>query len=354
MLREPSPSLDDGVSRPGGRALLAGLHFNSLTEAQVVERIVTASRDGRGGWVATPNVDICRQTHYDAALLGLVSSASLIVPDGMPLIWAARLVREPLPERVTGSSLIFSLTQAAARQQRSIYLLGGAPGVPERAGEELRGRYPGLVVAGTDAPPTGFDANPQAVAAVRARLAAASPDIVYVGLGFPKQERLIARLAPSFPATWFISCGAAIPFAANALPRAPQWMQSAGLEWTFRLISEPRRLYRRYLLQDLPFAVKLLVGSAMVRVRQSGGVAHMDQSNHEYHPPRTESRTAEMGSGLLADGSAEPYELLVTPPHLPAGCPPVSPSPIAPGLSVTGSTRRSAMQVWRIRSKGSR
>jgi N-acetylglucosaminyldiphosphoundecaprenol N-acetyl-beta-D-mannosaminyltransferase len=354
MLREPSPSLDDGVSRPGGRALLAGLQFHSLTEAQVVERIVTASRAGRGGWVATPNVDICRQARYDKALLRLVSSASLIVPDGMPLIWAARLVREPLPERVTGSSLIFSLTQAAACQQRSIYLLGGAPGVPERAGEELRGRYPGLVIAGTDAPPTGFDTDPQAVAAVHARLAAASPDIVYVGLGFPKQERLIARLAPSFPGTWFISCGAAIPFAANALPRAPQWMQSAGLEWTFRLISEPRRLYRRYLLQDLPFAVKLLAGSAMVRLRKSGGVAHMDQSNHEYRPLRAESRAAEMGSGPLADGSAGPSELLVTPPDLPAGSLPVSPAPIASGLSVTDSTQRLAMQVWRIRSRNSR
>ncbi len=353
MLREPPPSLDDGVSRPGGRALLAGLHFHTLTEAQVVERIVTASRGGRGGWVATPNIDICRQAQYDEALLRLVASASLIVPDGMPLIWAARLVREPLPERVTGSSIIFSLTQAAARQQRSIYLLGGAPGVPERAGEELRGRYPGLVVAGTDAPPTGFDADPQAVAAVHARLAAAAPDIVYVGLGFPKQERLIARLAPSFPATWFISCGAAIPFAANALPRAPQWMQSAGLEWTFRLISEPRRLYRRYLLQDLPFAVKLLAGSATVRLRQSGRVAHMDQSNHEYHPLRTETQVAEMGGGLLADASAGHYELLVTPPHPPAGSLPVSPSPIASGHSATDSTRRSARQVWRIRSKGS-
>jgi N-acetylglucosaminyldiphosphoundecaprenol N-acetyl-beta-D-mannosaminyltransferase len=353
MLREPPRSLHAALSRPGSRTLLAGLGFNSLTEAQVVEHILAASRAGRGGWVATPNIDICRQTQHDEALRRLVASASLIVPDGMPLIWAARLVGEPLPERVTGASLIFSLTEGAARQRQSIYLLGGAPGVPERAGQELQRRYLGLAVAGADAPPIGFDADPQAVAAVQARIAAAAPDIVYVGLGFPKQERLIARLAPSFPATWFVSCGAAIPFAANALPRAPQWMQSAGLEWAFRLISEPRRLYQRYLLHDLPFAIKLLAASAAVKPRQAGGGAHMDQISHESHPLRAESQPAEMGSSLLADTPAEHFELPITPGHLPAGSLPVPPSAVAPRPSATGSTQRPAMPVWRIRSKGS-
>ncbi len=300
MLREFLRSSDGAPAGPDGRSLLAGLGFHRLTEAQVVEHIVTASLAGRGGWVATPNIDICRQVQQDGSLHRLVASASLIVPDGMPLIWAASLVREPLPERVTGASLIFSLTEAAARQHRTIYLLGGAPGVPEQAAEKLRHRYPGLRVAGTDAPPLGFDADPQAVSAVRADLAVTAPDIVYVGLGFPKQERLIAHLAPFFPATWFISCGAAIPFAANVLPRAPQWMQSTGLEWAFRLLSEPRRLYRRYLLHDLPFAARLLAASAMLRYRQTGGDAGVHPSNQEYHPPRTEFRPAEM------DGSSFP------------------------------------------------
>jgi N-acetylglucosaminyldiphosphoundecaprenol N-acetyl-beta-D-mannosaminyltransferase len=304
MLREFPRSPDGGTDGPDGGPLLAGLGFHRLTEAQVVEHIMTASLAGRGGWVATPNIDICRQVQQDESLHRLVASASLIVPDGMPLIWAARLVREPLPERVTGASLIFSLTEAAARQQRTIYLLGGAPGVPEQAAEELRRRYPGLIVAGTDAPPLGFDADLQAVSAVRANLAATVPDIVYVGLGFPKQERLIARLAPFFPASWFISCGAAIPFAANALPRAPQWMQSTGLEWSFRLLNEPRRLYRRYLLHDLPFAVKLLATSAVVRLRQMGGGARVGQTDQEYHPPRTEFQPTEVDSSFVPDSSA--------------------------------------------------
>jgi len=148
----------------------------------------------------------------------------------MPLLWAARLRGEPLVERVAGASLIFSLTEAAARHGRSIYLLGGKPGVPDRAGERLRRRYPGLVVAGTDSPPYGFETTSAGVETVRRRLVAAAPDIVYVGLGFPKQERLIAQLAPSFPATWFVACGAAIPIAAGVSRRAPRWMQRSGLE----------------------------------------------------------------------------------------------------------------------------
>lgn len=251
---------------------LTGLVFDQLTERQVVEHIITASRLGKGGWVATPNIDICRQTWRDPGLRHLVNSASLVVPDGTPLLWAARLRGAPLPERVAGGSLIFSLSEAAARHGRSVYFLGGAPGVPQRAGEELRRRYPGLLVAGADAPPVGFDADPQAVAQVRERLAAAAPDIVYVGMGFPRQERLIAAFVPVFPATWFLGCGAAVPYAAGTLPRPPQWMRSSGLAWLFRLAHEPRRLFRRYLVHDLPFAVRLLAASAA-----QDGRAHEDR-----------------------------------------------------------------------------
>jgi N-acetylglucosaminyldiphosphoundecaprenol N-acetyl-beta-D-mannosaminyltransferase len=234
---------------------------------QAVEYIMAASGRHEGGWVATPNIDICRQSRRDPALRSLVETATLIVPDGMPLVWAARLRGCPLPERVAGGSLIFSLTEAAARHGRSIYLLGGATEVPYRAAVQLRRRYPGLVVAGADAPPPGFHADPDVVETVRGRLAAAAPDIVYVGLGFPKQEQLIANLAPSFPATWFVGCGAAIPYAAGTLPRPPQWMRGTGLAWLFRLSHEPRRLFRRYLVDDLPFALALLAAAAAERLK---------------------------------------------------------------------------------------
>jgi N-acetylglucosaminyldiphosphoundecaprenol N-acetyl-beta-D-mannosaminyltransferase len=257
---------------PDSRAHLPDIDFDQVTEQQAVQHIMFAIRRHQGGWVATPNTDICRHAHRDPALRRLLKKAPLIVPDGMPLVWAARLRGYRVPERVAGGSLIFSLTEAAARAGLSVYLLGGATEVPYRAAAALCRRYPGLVVAGVDAPPPGFDAHPQAVELVRGRLAAAAPDIVYVGLGFPKQERLIAALTPSFPATWFVGCGAAIPYAAGTLPRAPRWMRNIGLAWLFRLLHEPRRLFRRYLVNDLPFAVGLLARSAAQRlaVRAAG------------------------------------------------------------------------------------
>jgi N-acetylglucosaminyldiphosphoundecaprenol N-acetyl-beta-D-mannosaminyltransferase len=248
------------------RSCLAGLDIDQLTEAQVTEHIARAVQRGRGGWVVTLNIDICRLAARDRGLRELVRAASLVVPDGMPLLWAAKLRGEPLPERVTGASLLFSVTSVAAREGRSIYLLGGRPGVPERAAVALSRRYPGLEIVGTDAPPPGFDTRDDEWRLLARRLGAARPDIVYVGMGFPKQERLIARIGPSFPATWFIGCGAALPFAAGVLPRAPLWMQRAGLEWAFRLAIEPRRLFRRYLVRDLPFAAMLLVRSGHERL----------------------------------------------------------------------------------------
>ena len=245
---------------------VAGLDFDALSEDEVVARITADLADGRGGWVITPNIDICRRVRKDPIARALVRRASLVVADGMPLVWAARLTGDPLPERVAGASLIFTLSAAAAAQGRSVYLLGGALGVPELAAAELARRCPGLRIAGTDAPPFGFDRRPAELAAVRDRIEQARPDIVFAGLGFPRQEQVITALAPALPGAWFIGCGAAIPFAAGTLPRAPRWMQQAGLEWSWRLLTEPRRLFRRYLMDDLPFALRLIATAAAARV----------------------------------------------------------------------------------------
>ena len=135
----------------------------------------------------------------------------------------------------------------------------------DRAAAELRRAEPELVVAGTHCPPHGFEHDPERLAAVDAAVREAAPDIVFVALGFPKQERLILRLRAQHPGAWFVSVGASFAFVAGELARAPRWMQRGGLEWVHRLAHEPRRLARRYLVDGIPFLVRVLHASLRLR-----------------------------------------------------------------------------------------
>jgi N-acetylglucosaminyldiphosphoundecaprenol N-acetyl-beta-D-mannosaminyltransferase len=253
------------------RVSVAGLDFDALTHAQLIGRVVDSIGRGAGGVIITPNIDICRQARRDQASRALVASASVVVPDGTPLLWAARLAGRPLTERITGADLIFSLSAAAAARSWRVYLLGGQPGIGGRPGTaelaaaRLGDRYPGMRAAGAWSPPAGFDAERADIRLLRAALIEADPKIVFVGLGFPKQEHLIARLRADLPGAWFLGCGAAIPLAAGQLRRAPQRVQRLGLEWAYRLMLEPRRLARRYLVDDLPFALRLMTMAAWQR-----------------------------------------------------------------------------------------
>lgn len=248
---------------------VGGVGVDVLTEEQVVRRVAAELEAGRGGHIVTPNVDICRIAAADASLMELVCAAELVVADGMPLVWAARVLGTPLPERVTGADLLWGLSELAARRGWPVYLLGGPPGAPQQAADRLTGRYPALRVCGAHAPPYGFDTTRAGRDLVRRKLIAARPRLVFVGLGFPRQDRLIAGLRDGLPGAWFLGCGAAIAFAAGRVPRAPEWMRRAGLEWAFRLGSEPGRLARRYLVDDLPFAARLL--GRCLATRLTGG-----------------------------------------------------------------------------------
>ncbi|MFC4058456.1 WecB/TagA/CpsF family glycosyltransferase [Planomonospora corallina] len=248
------------------RVRVAGVALDRMTESEVVDHVVAALKRGEGGHIVTPNVDISRAVARDDTLRRLVESADLVVADGMPLVWAARLLGTPVPGRITGADLIWSLSEAAAFYRYPIYLLGGPPGAAEQAAVRLVDRYPGLTVAGVDAPPYGFEDSADEYGRVREAVMAAGPRLVFVGLGFPKQDRLIAELREDMPGTWFVGCGSAISFAAGAVRRAPEWMQRSGLEWLFRLLCEPGRLARRYLADDLPFALRMLSLSLLKRL----------------------------------------------------------------------------------------
>jgi len=244
---------------------VGALAFDPVTEQQVVDHVLTALTRGDGGWISTPNIDIMRRSAEDAGVRRLIGAADVVVADGAPVVWAAKLGGRPLPERVAGSALVWSLSAAAAVAGRGIFLLGGEPGVADRAAARLCGHAPGLRVTGTFAPDWGFESDPAQVDAIGELLKSADPDVVFVGLGCPKQERLIEALAPDLPRIWWVGCGAALDFAAGERRRAPAWMQASGLEWVHRMVAEPRRLVRRYLVDDAPYALRLLIGSALSR-----------------------------------------------------------------------------------------
>jgi len=225
---------------------------------------------GRGGTVFTMNLEHLRRLRLDRTYAQRYRQATIVTADGMPLIWASRLQGTPLPERVTGSSLIWSLTAAAAKNGRSVFFLGGMPGAAQKASKLLSERYPGLTVAGVTSEPANFQDHPDEVIAIAAQLKEAKPDIVYVALGCPKEEQLISRLREELPECWWLGVGISFSFVSGEIPRAPVWMQRGGLEWLHRLAHEPRRLARRYLVDGLPFAA--LMFSHVILRRMSLGV----------------------------------------------------------------------------------
>jgi N-acetylglucosaminyldiphosphoundecaprenol N-acetyl-beta-D-mannosaminyltransferase len=266
-----SPSVVTSLKRawPGeGRVQVGDLWFDPLTESEVIAVVCEAWAAGHGGSIFTVNIDIALSATRDATLAELLAKASLVVADGMPLVWASRTRGDALPERVAGSSLMWSLSAAAAAEGRSVFLLGGAEGVPEIAAKALVTRSENLRIVGAESPPFGFDETDEGVRKAVATVAAAAPDLVFVGLGFPRQERLIEHLRQALPDAWFLGCGGGIPMAAGVLRRASPVLQRLGLEWVHRLALEPRRLARRYLRDDLPFAGALLARSAVHRFTQ--------------------------------------------------------------------------------------
>jgi len=259
----PRRAAEGSAIRPESpeRVVLDGLAVAPWTETRTVEHVVTSLAEGRGGWMVTVNLDILRQVVQVEGIRELVESSDLRVADGMPLLWAARLQGTPLPERVCGSNLIHSLPAAASRNGRSIYLLGGDPGTADSAAEALRRRHPDLRVAGTHCPAFGFEKDPGQLAEMARAIEQASPDIVFVALGFPKQERLVEQLRAAAPDAWWVGVGISFSFASGRVKRAPRWVQAIGLEWLHRTLQEPRRLFVRYFVHDIPFALGLLARS---------------------------------------------------------------------------------------------
>jgi N-acetylglucosaminyldiphosphoundecaprenol N-acetyl-beta-D-mannosaminyltransferase len=249
-----------------GTTSIMGLPFDRLDHPALVRLFLDGLRERNGGWIVTPNLDILRQFTRCPESRRLILAASHRVADGQPIVWASRLVRRPVPGRVPGSDLVLSLPEAAARAGSSVFLLGGNPGVAAAAAARLEARFPGLKRVESYCPPYGFEDDPRELAKIKKAVMSAGPALVLIGLSFPKGERLIRLLRPEMSETWFVGVGISLSFLAGEQRRAPAALQGLGLEWLHRLWQEPRRLFTRYIVQGLPFGLRLFSWALMYRL----------------------------------------------------------------------------------------
>jgi N-acetylglucosaminyldiphosphoundecaprenol N-acetyl-beta-D-mannosaminyltransferase len=222
-----------------------GVPFWPLTLDETVDAVADLVEKNEPAFFVTANTHYAMLTWDNSDLQEINSRAAFIAPDGLPLVWAARRRPTPLPERVAGSDLIFELGKLAERKAYRLFLAGGKPGVAEAAAARLVARYPGLQVVGTAAP-SFVESSDDDYARLKAQIRAARPHILIVAASMPRGERWLAAYISDLGVPVGVNLGAAIDFAAGRISRAPRWMQALGLEWAFRLMLEPRRLFSRY------------------------------------------------------------------------------------------------------------
>ena len=241
-----------------------GVGISVLSLRQATDLIVGGHDALRRGYICVTGVHGVTVAQDDPDFRRILNRSWLNTPDGMPLVWTGRARGHDAVTRVYGPDLMLAVCDAGRAQGLKHYFYGGGPGVADTLRDRLVARFPGLEVVGTFAPP--FRALDETEAAgLREAVARSRPDVVWVGLSTPKQERFMAEFAPQLDAGVLIGVGAALDFHAGLKRQAPRWMQRSGLEWLFRLGSEPRRLGPRYLRNNPLFAARLLLQATGLR-----------------------------------------------------------------------------------------
>lgn len=225
--------------------------IDNLTMAETLNEIDKLIQKKNCSYVVTPNVDHIVRLEKDEELQKVYKNASLILTDGKPLIWISKWYKTPIKEKISGSDLFPRVCQLAANKNYTMYLLGAAEGVADTAARNLMEKYPGLNIVGTYSPPFGFEKNKQEMNKIKTQIQDVHPDILIVGLGCPKQEKFMYYHCKELGVPISFGLGASIDFEAGNIKRAPKWMSNHGLEWLYRFSKEPKRLFKRYFVDDL-------------------------------------------------------------------------------------------------------
>jgi N-acetylglucosaminyldiphosphoundecaprenol N-acetyl-beta-D-mannosaminyltransferase len=227
------------------QARVWGLPLSPMTRGEAAEAVMKLIEAGRPSYFITANTHYAMLTAERPELRPINDRAAFLLADGAPLVWASRRGPTPLPERVAGSDLVYDLCEHAARLGHGVYLLGGGEGVADEAARRLLALYPGLRIVGTACPPPGSlsgEGCRRVIDAVRA----AGPDLLMVALGQPKGELWLAEHLDELGVPACVQVGATLDFVAGRVRRAPRLLQKVGLEWAFRIYTDPARLAPRY------------------------------------------------------------------------------------------------------------
>jgi len=280
------------------RANVLGVGVSTINMEMALNSIFDWISKREPHYVCVSNVFTIMESQRDQVLKRIHNAAGLVTPDGMPLVWLSRLMGFRHVERVYGPDLLLAVCERSTNQGYRHFFYGGAPGVAEKLAVRLQSRFRGLQVAGTYCPPFR-PLTPEEDHGVVNHVNSSTPDIVWVGIGTPKQDHWMAEHVGRLRAPVLIGVGAAFDFHAGLKRQAPRWMQKSGLEWSFRLMTEPRRLWRRYLI-DNPFFLWLIFLQALRRkpaenygdVRPRNGVGERN-NNPKIFAGETNQRTTD-------------------------------------------------------------
>lgn len=227
--------------------------IDNVTMEEAIYKIDQLIKENNNSYVVTPNVDHIVKIQDDNEFKKLYNESSLVLADGMPLIWASKMLNKPLKEKVSGSDLFPLLCEYASEKGYKVFFLGGREGVAKTAAEKLKKQYKDLNVVGVYSPPFGFDKDQNENKKIIDMIKKSSPDILFVGLGAPKQEKWIFNNKDKYEVPVSLGIGASFDFVAESVKRAPLWMQKSGLEWFYRFSQEPKRMFKRYFIDDTKF-----------------------------------------------------------------------------------------------------
>lgn len=236
---------------------LLNTYINNVTMPETIAAIEQMIEADKKSYVVAINVDVVMKIEEDSYLKKVVDNADMVLVDGKPLVWISKLHGKPLKAKISGSDLVPLLCEVAAEKGYKIFIIGGKDGIAEQAKEKLENRLPKIKIVGTYAPPFGFEKNESELDKINQMISEAHPDLLIACFGCPKQEKWIYENIEKYNAKVSVCAGATVDFLAGNVKRAPRWMGDHGLEWFYRFTQEPKRMFKRYFVDDTKI-VKLI------------------------------------------------------------------------------------------------